>query len=92
MFRFCNSLTFIDLGNFDAQNVISFSSMFSHCSSLVYVNLPYAKRGNKLLHMDYMFAFCTKLMGIDSFNIDNLNIKRIDDIPEYIITIIEKPE
>ncbi len=29
---------------------------------------------------------------IDSFNIDNLNIKRIDDIPEYIITIIEKPE
>ena len=32
------------------------------------------------------------IKSIDSFNVDNLNIKRIYDIPEYIITIIEKPE
>lgn len=32
------------------------------------------------------------IKSIDSFNIDNLNINRIYDIPEYIITIIEKPE
>lgn len=32
------------------------------------------------------------IKSIDSFNVDNLNIKRIYDIPGYIITIIEKPE
>jgi len=32
------------------------------------------------------------IKSIDSFIIDNLNIKRIYNIPKYIITIIEKPE
>ena len=38
MFNECNSLTIIDLSNFNTQNIIDMSSMFSECKSLTFIN------------------------------------------------------
>ncbi len=35
MFNYCNSLTNIDLSNFNTQNVTNMSSMFDGCNSLI---------------------------------------------------------
>ena len=36
MFNGCNSLTNIDLSNFNTQNVTDMRGMFSYCNSLIY--------------------------------------------------------
>ena len=39
MFKGCNSLTNLDLSNFNTQNVSDMSGMFSECNSLIKLNL-----------------------------------------------------
>ena len=39
MFKGCNSLTNIDLSNFNTQNVMNMSYMFCECNSLTNIDL-----------------------------------------------------
>ena len=41
MFSGCESLTSLDLSNFDTKNVINMSHMFSGCCSLKEITLSY---------------------------------------------------
>ena len=39
MFKYCSSLTNIDLSSFNTQNVTDMNGMFSNCSSLINIDL-----------------------------------------------------
>jgi len=74
MFRECESLTNIDLSNFNSQNVISMSSMFSWCESLTNINLSNLNTQN-VKNMSWMFYGCKSLINIDLSNFNTQNVK-----------------
>ena len=64
-----NSLTNIDLSNFNTQNVNNMSYMFSRCYSLTNIDLSNFNTQN-VTNMNYMFYYCELLENI---NISNFN-------------------
>ena len=60
----CDSLTPIDLSNFNTQNVTSMIGMFSGCSSLTTINLSNFSIQN-VNYMSAMFSGCSSLTKID---------------------------
>ena len=74
MFFDCNSLTNIDLSNFNAQNVTNTSKMFSKCGSLINIDLSNFN-SQKVTNMSGMFSDCISLTNIDFFNFSTQNAK-----------------
>ena len=60
MFSDCESLTNINLSNFNTQNVTNMSDMFSHCESLININLSNFTTQN-VSNMKDMFYNCKSL-------------------------------
>ena len=56
MFSRCNSLTNLNLSNFNAYNITNMRSMFSHCESLTNLNLSNFNTQN-VINMKRMFFF-----------------------------------
>ena len=73
MFSKCESLTNIDLSNFNTQNVINMNSMFSNCQSLKNINLSNFKTQN-VTNMSGMFNGCESLTNIDLSNFNTQNV------------------
>ena len=73
MFRYCSSLTSLDLSNFDTSKVISMGYMFDDCSSLTSLDLSNFDTSN-VTNMRYMFGDCYSLTSLDlsSFNTSNV--------------------
>ena len=76
MFHNCYSLKYLNLGNFNAQNVISFSDTFFNCKSLTSLILPFYKdfEAAKLTSTSFMFYNCANLTYI---NFDRLNLTNV---------------
>ena len=60
MFSECNSLTTIDLSNFNTQNVTNMRDMFYECKSLKTIDLSSFNTQN-VTNMGYMFSGCNSL-------------------------------
>ena len=60
MFYNCNSLTNLDLSNFNTQNVTNMSRMFGSCKSLTNLDLSNFNTQN-VINMNYLFYRCNSL-------------------------------
>ena len=74
MFCECNSLTNIDLSNFNAQNVTNMSNMFCGCNSLTNIDLSNFNTQN-VSNMIWMFYGCESLKKENIINHDKRIMK-----------------
>ena len=79
MFRDCNLLTYLDLSNFNTQNVINMKSMFSYCNSLTNLNLSNFNAKN-ITNMSCMFFNCNSLTNLNLSNFNAQNFIDMSDI------------
>ena len=63
MFTNCNSLTSLDVSNWDTSNVTSMTYMFSNCNSLTSLDVSNWDT-NSVTNMTGMFYFCTSLTTV----------------------------
>ena len=70
MFSGCNSLTNLNLSNFNTQNVTNMTSMFSGCTSLTNLNLSNFNTQN-VFDMSDMFKDCKSLKKGNIITKDN---------------------
>ena len=73
MFYKCKDLTFLDLSNFNTENVINMNGMFNKCSGLRIINLKNLNT-EKVTDMGWMFNECSSLRDLDlsSFKTENV--------------------
>ena len=76
MFDGCNSLTSLNLSNFNTQNVIYMNCMFWGCSSLTSLNLSNFNTQN-VTNMSLMFRGCNSLTYL---NLSNFNTQNVTDM------------
>ena len=79
MFRDCNLLTYLDLSNFNTQNVNNMKSMFSYCKSLTNLNLSNFNAKN-ITNMSCMFFNCNSLTDLNLSNFNAQNCVDMSDI------------
>ena len=70
MFRNCESLTSLDLSNFNTLSVTSMSSMFEGCKNLETIEFGINFDTSWVKSMSYLFYGCEKLKQIDIGNFD----------------------
>lgn len=73
MFKGMNSLTSIDLSNFDVSNVTDMSSMFFECEALTNIDISHFNTENVTDFLD-MFNTCSALLSIDMSNFNTTNV------------------
>ena len=73
IFYECNSLTNLDLSNFNIQNVTNLRSMFSFCKSLRNLDLSNFHTQN-ITDMNRMFYDCKSLRNLDLSNFNTQNV------------------
>lgn len=76
LFKYCKSLTTLDLHNFDTRKVLYMSGMFYSCSSLTTLDLSNFDT-NKVTDMSNMFSNCRKL---ETLKISNFNTGKVTDM------------
>ena len=76
MFEGCQSLTSLDLSNFDTQKVTSMHSMFAYCSGLTSLDLS-SFDTKEVTVMSLMFRSCEKLT---SLNLSNFNTAKVTNM------------
>ena len=79
MFSYCNSLTILDLSNFNTQNVNDMSGMFSNCNSLAILDLSNFSSQN-VIYMSGMFFNC------NSLKVENIITKDYKILKEIFLT------
>ena len=78
MFEGCNSLTYLDLSNFNTSQVMSFNGMFNGCESLESLNLSNFDTSNAY-NMTEMFEGCNSLTSLD---LSNFNTSQVYDFSQ----------
>ena len=73
MFSGCDSLTNLNLSNFNTQNVINMRYMFYYCNSLTNLNLSNFNTQN-VTNMNYMFYNCNSLTNLNLSNFNTQNV------------------
>ncbi|HFK2761864.1 TPA: BspA family leucine-rich repeat surface protein, partial [Enterococcus faecalis] len=73
MFYSCDSLTSLDLSNFNTSNVTTMDSMFYSCSSLTSLDVSNFNTSN-VTNMDSMFYSCSSLTSLDVSNFNTSNV------------------
>jgi len=69
----CNSLTSLDVSNFNTSSVTNMAAMFYDCRSLISLNISGFDTSN-VTNMRYMFANCNSLTSLDLRNFDTSNV------------------
>ena len=77
MFCNCNSLSSIDLSNFNTQNVANMGFMFYGCKSLSSLDLSNFNTQN-VTNMAFMFSFCKSLSSLDLSNFNTQNVSNME--------------
>ena len=77
MFSGCESLTALDLSNFDTAKVTSMNMMFSSCESLTALDLS-SFNTSKVMDMFWIFKDCKSLTSLDLSNFDTSKVTRMD--------------
>ncbi|MCD7950134.1 MAG: DUF285 domain-containing protein [Erysipelotrichaceae bacterium] len=73
MFYHCESLTSLDLSNFDTSNVTNMNKMFYQCTSLSSLDLSNFDTSN-VTSMNSMFISCSSLSNLDISSFDTSNV------------------
>ena len=73
MFADCNSLTSLDVSNWDTSNVTDMNWMFGNCRYLTSLDVSNWDTSN-VTSMTYMFYDCNKLTSLDVSNFDTSNV------------------
>ena len=73
MFRFCSSLTSLDVTHFNTGNVTSMADMFSSCPRLAELDVTHFNTAN-VKDMSDMFASCSGLISLDVTNFNTANV------------------
>lgn len=76
MFTGCNTLTSLDLSNFDTSNVTNMSYSFSSCRALTNIDVSSWNTTN-VTNMNGMFTGCNTLTSLDLSNFDTSNVTSI---------------
>ena len=73
LFYECDLISFLDLSNFNTEDVTDMKNMFSNCYSLKEINLSNLNT-KKVTNMAGMFAECNSLkeLNLSSFNTENI--------------------
>ena len=75
MFYNCNSLTSLDLSNFNSTNAKSMQNMFLYCGSLTSINMgSNFKVTSECTNMYAMFSNCSSLKTLDLSSFDTRNV------------------
>ena len=83
MFHNCNSLTKLDLKNFNTSKVTNMGHMFSICSGLTELDLKNFDTTN-VTNMKYMFFGCSSLTEIDLKNFNTTNVSDMNGYGAYV--------
>ena len=73
MFSLCNSLTNLNLSNFNTENITNLSSMFSDCNALINLNLSNFNTKN-VTNMNNMFSYCNSLTNLNLIHFNTQNV------------------
>ena len=73
MFENCETLTHLDVSNFDTSHVINFEHMFAGCSSLTSLDLNNFNTPS-MVRMSYLFFDCNSLTHLDISNFDTSHV------------------
>ena len=73
MFRFCSSLTSLDVTHFNTGNVTSMADMFSSCPRLAELDVTHFNTAN-VTSMSGMFYGCSGLISLDVTNFNTANV------------------
>ena len=79
MFQNCNSITEINLSNFQTSSVKSMDNMFEDCSSLTSLDLSNLQTSS-VKNMNFMFSGCSSLISLDFSNFDTSSVTRMDSM------------
>ena len=82
MFKYCSSLTTLDLSNFNTSKVTHIESMFSSCRSLTTLGLSNFDTSN-VTDMQDMFNYCSKLTKLDVSNFNTSNVTDMSRMFQY---------
>ena len=74
MFRYCSSLTSLDVTHFNTANVTSMAKMFSTCPRLAELDVTHFNTAN-VKDMSNMFTRCSKLAELDVTHFNTANVK-----------------
>jgi surface protein len=69
MFKYCSSLTSLDISQYDTSLVKNMASMFYSCSKLSTLDLSHFDT-SKVESMESMFKYCTSFTSLDLSNFD----------------------
>ena len=75
MFSVCRSISYLDISNFDTNNVTSMRYMFNSGTSLESLDLSHFQT-SKVTTMENMFSVCSRLtsLNLSSFDLSNVTI------------------
>ena len=73
MFRFCSSLTSLDVTHFNTGNVTNMSDMFASCSKLTSLDVTHFNTAN-VKDMSDMFYSCSGLISLDVTHFNTANV------------------
>ena len=76
MFKYCFSLTSLDVTHFNTAKVTDMSSMFDNCSSLTSLDVTHFNTAN-VTNMSSMFKYCSSLT---SLNVTHFNTANVTDM------------
>ena len=79
MFRFCSSLTSLDVTHFNTGNVTSMADMFSDCPRLAELDVTHFNTAN-VKDMSNMFASCSGLISLDVTHFNTANVKDMSNM------------
>lgn len=79
MFRYCSSLTELDLSDQDLSGLTYINYMFDGCTSLKTLNLGDFK-GSKVTSMQFTFLNCTSLDFLDLSKFDTSNVENMQSM------------
>jgi len=79
MFNDCESLTTLDLSNFNTSNVTNMRSMFNDCESLTTLDLSNFNTSN-VTNMRSMFNDCESLTTLDLSNFNTSNVTNMSSM------------
>ena len=79
MFRYCNSLTSVDVSNFDTSLVTNMEYMFEECKLLKELDVNNFNT-SKVTNMDGMFSFCESLTNLDVSRFNTSEVTNMDEM------------
>ena len=86
MFYYCDSLTSLDVSNFNTSNVTDMGSMFIGCSGLTSLDLSGWDTSN-VRNMGSMFNDCNGLKSLDLRNFNTSNVTRMNDMFKWCTSL-----